>query len=112
MKEMKICDLINLNLFSIVVVGGFLCGSIVFAVDQQPSCVVVNDVFEPLPSGAIQLHGQYGDFIKNSVEHWNKGVVPYQKLVQLFRDGEPMFAMGCMWGLSIRCSIVILKMPN
>jgi DUF1680 family protein len=107
MKEMKICDLINL--FFVVVVGGFLCGNIVFAVNQQPSCIVVEDVFEPLPAGQVKLSGVFDNDIRKMHDNWNKQTLPYAKLANFFRTGRPQFAVGEMWGKAVRSSSLLYR---
>lgn len=68
-----------------------------------------HNVFEPLPPKAVQLNGHLDHYIDSSIEHWNKGVVPYDKLVDFFRNGRPQFALGEMWGKAVRSACMFYR---
>lgn len=63
----------------------------------------VHDAIRPLPAGAVRLDGFFENDIRNSIDHWNKGVVPYAAMVDFFRNGRSQFALGEMWGKAV-CS--------
>ena len=67
------------------------------------------DVFEPLPPKCVQLNGYLDNYIENSIEHWNKGVIPYDRLVGFFRTGRPQFALGEMWGKAVRSACMFYR---
>jgi DUF1680 family protein len=69
----------------------------------------VKDVFTPLPPGAVQLNGFLQNDIKNSVTHWNMGVVPYRAFVDIFRNGRTFFAEGEMWGKAVRSGCMFYR---
>lgn len=69
----------------------------------------VQDRFTPLPPHAVQLKGYLDDYIENSIVHWNKGVVPYASLVQMFRTGRTVFAQGEMWGKAVRSGCMLYR---
>lgn len=69
----------------------------------------VRDTQYPLSSGSVQLSGYLEQNIQNSIEHWNKGVVPYPKFVEFFRTGRPQFALGEMWGKSVRSGCMFYR---
>ena len=60
------------------------------------------DKFEVLPPGSVKFTGYFENDIQRSIEHWNKGVVPYDSLADLFRSGRKFFAQGEMWGKAVR----------
>jgi uncharacterized protein len=62
----------------------------------------VRDQFSPLPAHALRFNGYLNDTLENSLNHWNKGVVPYAALVQMFRTGRGEFAQGEMWGKAVQ----------
>lgn len=62
----------------------------------------IEDMFTPLPANAFRFKGYFEEDIQHSIEHWNKGVVPYDSLVDLFRNGRHFFAQGEMWGKAVR----------
>ncbi len=71
------------------------------------SCVrrnepAVKNVIEPLPGGAIVLEGGFENDIQNCIEHWNMGVMPYEKVIEFFRTGRAQFALGEMAGKALR----------
>ena len=67
------------------------------------------DVLEPLPPNSIQLDGFLDQYIDNSIEHWNKGVVPYERFVDFYREGRPQFALGEMWGKAVRSACMFYR---
>ena len=74
----------------------------VCATTASGQVIKVNDVFEPLPDGQVQLTNYFQNDILNSIEHWNKGVVPYRKLMEFYVKGAPIFALGEMWAKAVR----------
>lgn len=50
---------------------------------KQKNREVIEDVFYPLPAGAVKLDGFFEDYIQNSIEHWNKGDLPYDQFVDM-----------------------------
>lgn len=62
----------------------------------------VSDAFRPLGDGQVQLTNFFQADILNSIEHWNKGVVPYRKLMDFYVKGAPVFALGEMWAKAVR----------
>jgi hypothetical protein len=69
----------------------------------------VKDVFTPLPAEAVHFNGYFENDLQNSLAHWNKGVVPYSGLVQLFRTGRSFFAQGEMWGKAVRSGCMFYR---
>lgn len=69
----------------------------------------VKDVFSALPPGQLRLTGYLEHDIRRSLEHWNKGVVPYQGLVDVFRQGRAYFAQGEMWGKAVRSGAMFYR---
>ena len=69
----------------------------------------VEDSFTPLPAGAVALEGYLENDIRNSIEHWNKGVVPYARFVDFFRHGRHQFALGEMWGKAVRSGCMFYR---
>jgi len=69
----------------------------------------VYNIIEPLPPKAVQLSGYLDHHIDNSIENWNKGVIPYDQLVDFFRNGRPQFALGEMWGKSVRSACMFYR---
>src|SRR4051794_39149050 len=68
----------------------------------QTTQSMIADEVTPLPPHAVQFSGYFETHLQNSLEHWNKGVVPYASLVQMFRSGRKVFAQGEMWGKAVR----------
>ncbi len=62
----------------------------------------VVDRFTPLPANSIHFVGYLEQDIRHSMENWNKGAVPYDSLVEVFRSGRSFFAQGEMWGKAVR----------
>jgi len=69
----------------------------------------VDDVITPLPSGAVKLSGYLEQDIQNSITHWNKGALPYSEFVEFFRSGRKQFALGEMWGKSVRSGCMFYR---
>lgn len=78
-----------------------------FSVAESTQQVV--DKQTPLPAGSIQLNGFLENDIQNSIAHWNKGVVPYSKMVEFFRTGRTQFALGEMWGKAVRSGCMFYR---
>ena len=81
-----------------------LCTS-VFAQGQRK----VENVMEPLPSGAVTLTDYFENDIRKSVENWAKGVMPYDSVVEFFRTGRKQFALGEMVGKAIRTNALMYR---
>ncbi|MDR1518283.1 MAG: glycoside hydrolase family 127 protein [Dysgonamonadaceae bacterium] len=69
----------------------------------------IKDTQTPLPPGAVRFSGYLDGYIQNSIEHWNKGVVPYKALVDFFRNGRPFLATGEMWGKAVRSGCMFYR---
>lgn len=69
----------------------------------------VNDAVYPLPGGAVKLDGGLETDLLKSLDGWNKGVVPYARLVDFFRNGRPQFALGEMWGKAVRSGCMFYR---
>ena len=69
----------------------------------------VHDAIRPLPAGAVRLDGFFENDIRNSIDHWNKGVVPYAAMVDFFRNGRSQFALGEMWGKAVRSGYMFYR---
>lgn len=69
----------------------------------------VQDVISPLPAGSVRLHGGLDGDIRNSIEHWSKGGLPYSRFVDFFRNGRPQFALGEMWGKAVRSGAMFYR---
>ena len=69
----------------------------------------VHDSIRPLPAGAVRLDGFFENDIRNSIDHWNKGVVPYAAMVDFFRNGRSQFALGEMWGKAVRSGCMFYR---
>jgi len=70
---------------------------------------VVEDVFEPLPAGNIQLQGYFEDDINNSIDHWVKHLMPYDEVTDFFVHGRKQFALGEMPGKALRSSSMLYR---
>ena len=81
-----------------------LCAS-VFSQGQRK----VENVMEPLPSGAVTLTDYFENDIRKSVENWAKGVMPYDSVVEFFRTGRKQFALGEMVGKAIRTNALMYR---
>ena len=75
----------------------------------QPVQNKVNDVIEPLPAGSVKFNGYFDDDIKNSIDHWVNGVMPYDKVIDYFVKGRPQFALGEMIGKCIRTNSLLYR---
>ena len=89
-------------------VAGLLCVSSALAVEMKGELKTQDELF-PLEAGKVQLSGFLEKDIQNSIAHWNKGVVPYPKLVEFFRTGRPQFALGEMWGKAVRSGCMFYR---
>lgn len=89
------------TLFTIIA-AGMLSTTTTFAQNTK-----VSDTFAPLPDHSIRFTNYFDNDIHNSVEHWNKGVVPYEKLMLFYRDGRPQFALGEMWAKAVRSGAML-----
>jgi DUF1680 family protein len=69
----------------------------------------VEDRQYPLAPGAVRLSGFLESDIQNSIEHWNKGIVPYAEFINFFRNGTPQFALGEMWGKAVRSGCMFYR---
>ena len=69
----------------------------------------VHDAIRPLPAGAVRLDGFFENDIRNSIDHWNKGVVTYAAMVDFFRNGRSQFALGEMWGKAVRSGCMFYR---
>lgn len=82
------------------------------AVEKDPlqvAEVVQEDLLYPLPAGSVQLDGFFENDIQNSIEHWTKGVMPYEEIVEFFRTGRKQFALGEMWGKAVRSGCMFYR---
>lgn len=61
------------------------------------------------PGRAVRLDGFFENDIRNSIDHWNKGVVPYAAMVDFFRNGRSQFALGEMWGKAVRSGCMFYR---
>ena len=77
--------------------GSLAAARRIFFAGMSLLCVVpafsqkVHDAIRPLPAGAVRLDGFFENDIRNSIDHWNKGVVPYAAMVDFFRNGRSQF---------------------
>ena len=85
---------------------------ILLSCSKQKNREVIEDMFYPLPAGAVKLDGFFEDYIQNSIEHWNKGDLPYDQFVDFFRNGRPQFALGEMWGKAVRSGSMFYRYTN
>ena len=77
------------------------------------SAQTVTDRFAPLPAGAVRLTNFLENDIRNSIEHWNKGELPYREFVEFFRSqAAPQFALGEMWGKAVRSAACFTDTPR
>jgi DUF1680 family protein len=81
------------------------CAVVLFAQDGS----LVKDVQTPLPPNSIHFTGYLESKIQNSLEHWNKGNLPYSQFVEFFRQGRPQFALGEMWGKAVRSGAMFYR---
>lgn len=90
---------------SIVFLAALSLFASVFAQGQRK----VENVMEPLPSGAVTLTDYFENDIRKSVENWAKGVMPYDSVVEFFRTGRKQFALGEMVGKAIRTNALMYR---
>ena len=90
---------------SIAFLAARVLGASVFAQGQRK----VENVMEPLPSGAVTLTDYFENDIRKSVENWAKGVMPYDSVVEFFRTGRKQFALGEMVGKAIRTNALMYR---
>lgn len=69
----------------------------------------VDDVFEPLPAGKVTMNGYFDDDIRNTLDNWVFGVMPYDRVVEYFRTGREKFALGEMPGKCIRTNSLLYR---
>ncbi len=79
---------------------------------KQTNRAVIEDTFYPLPPGAVKLDGFFEEYIQNSIQHWNKGDLPYDQFADFFRNGRPQFALGEMWGKAVRSGCMFYRYTN
>jgi DUF1680 family protein len=58
---------------------------------------------------AVHFDGYFDNFMRNSLAHWNMGVLPYASLVQTFRTGRAFFGQGEMWGKAVRSGAMFYR---
>ena len=92
------------KIFPIVLMAG-----IVVLISACNPEIKIEDTFTPLPANALRFDGYFEEDIQNSIEHWNKGVVPYDSLADLFRNGRHFFAQGEMWGKAVRSGCMFYR---
>lgn len=90
---------------------GFILFSLL-SCGEQKNREVIKDKIYPLPAGAAKLDGFFEEYIQNSIEHWNKGDLPYDRFVDFFRNGSPQFALGEMWGKAVRSGSMFYRYTN
>ena len=90
---------------SIAFLAALILCAAVFAQGQRK----VENVMEPLPSGAVALTDYFENDIRKSVENWAKGVMPYDSVVEFFRTGRKQFALGEMVGKAIRTNALMYR---
>ncbi|WP_423128734.1 beta-L-arabinofuranosidase domain-containing protein [Gaoshiqia sp. Z1-71] len=91
------------------IVAALLLGCFVLGACRNADLVKIQDQFTPLPANSIHFSGYLEDDIRNSIDHWNKGVVPYAALVEKFRSGRSFFAQGEMWGKAVRSGCMFYR---
>lgn len=67
------------------------------------------DKLSPLPSGNIKLQGYFENDIQNSIDHWIKGVMPYDSVTNFFYNGRKQFALGEMPGKALRTNSLMYR---
>jgi DUF1680 family protein len=84
---------------------------VVFFILTANACsrLPLKDRFVPLPANSIRFHGFFEHDIMRSIESWNKKVVPYDSLVEVFRSGRDFFAQGEMWGKAVRSGCMFYR---
>ncbi len=61
---------------------------ICFCFAHNVTSAQTEDIFTPLPENEIHLESYLERDIQNSINNWNKGVVPYSGFVEVFRKGR------------------------
>lgn len=69
----------------------------------------IKDTQFPLPANSIHLTGYLDNYIRLSIENWNKTNLPYHKFVDFYRAGRPKFALGEMWGKAVRSGCMLYR---
>jgi DUF1680 family protein len=83
--------------------------AVLASVAKAQAAAPVEDQFSPLPAGVVHFHGTLESDFQNSIAHWNKGVVPYARFVEMFRTGRSVFAQGEMWGKAVRSGCMFYR---
>jgi|AGTN01.3.fsa_nt_gi Uncharacterized protein conserved in bacteria len=78
-------------------------------VGQTPVQNKIEDQHVPLAPNFIHLDGYLDDYIRLSINRWNKGDLPYDTFVDFFRNGRPQFALGEMWGKAVRSGCMFYR---
>lgn len=97
----------KINLFNII--SGLILLSFLSCGGGQKNKEAVEDKMYPLQPGSAKLDGFFEAYIQNSIEHWNKGGLPYHRFVDFFRNGRPQFALGEMWGKAVRSGCMFYR---
>lgn len=92
-----------------IISSGFLAVILLASVFTACTSPQSKDQFTPLKANSIHFTGYFEDYIQNSINHWNKGVVPYAGFVEKFRSGREFFAQGEMWGKSMRSGCMFYR---
>ena len=77
------------------------------SLSAQDGLLKVKDALDPLPGGKVKMEGYFEDYILLSQENWAKDVMPYEKVLDFFREGRTKFALGEMPGKSIRTNSLL-----
>lgn len=86
----------------------FLAAALFAPLAGGAQTVKVNDKVSMLADGDITLNGYLHDAIINSMEHWNKGIVPYDSLMAYYwRDGHKGIAFGELWAKVVRSGSIL-----
>lgn len=91
----------KLLLIFFVILGVISCKENRLEVQKEPMF--------PLQPNSIHLSGYLEDYIQLSIEKWNKGGIPYNEFANFFREGRPQFALGEMWGKSVRSACLFYR---
>ena len=63
-----------------------------------------------MESGSIHLTNHLDNDIQNSITHWNKGFVPYESFVDMYRrDDRSRSALGEVWGKAVRSGCMFYR---
>lgn len=89
--------------------GILFCLICYFQITGQPVRDKIKDRQQPLAPNKVHLHGYLDNYIDNSIQHWNKGDLPYHEFVDFFRKGRPQFALGEMWGKAVRSGCMFYR---